>query len=190
MSASSTALAGLGNIRQLGYVVENIDRSIAAWTAQLAVGPWLIIRNVPLQTTSRGLPSVPLIDCAFAYRGEIQIELIQQKNDAASPYRAWIEQGRYGLHHTAFLVEQIGQRVEQLQHAGLTMACDINMPTGGRYVYFDSPVPGEQTSIELLEATPAMMQMFEQGMAGAAAWDGSGQPVVIDFAAMTRSARS
>ncbi|MGH8460998.1 MAG: VOC family protein [Stenotrophobium sp.] len=186
MNANQHPGARLGHIRQLGYIVEDVDGAVAAWSTRLKVGPWLIIRNVPLQAVYRGLSSVPVIDCAFAYRGEMQIELIQQKNDAASPYRAFIEQGRYGLHHTAFLSEQIADDVKRLQQAGLTLACDINMPTGGRYVYFDAAVPGEQTYIELLELTPALKQMFEQGMPAAASWDGRGAPTVIDFAAMAQ----
>lgn len=178
--------ASLGSIRQLGYVAEDLDRAVEAWMAQLGVGPWTIIRNIPLHSVYRGQPSTPLIDIALSYRGDMQIELIQQRNDAPSPYRPFIEQRRYGLHHTAFLSERINEDVQRLESSGLTLACDINMPTGGRYVYFASPVPGEQTFIELLEATPMMKQMFEQGIPASAAWDGGGKPVVIDFAAMSR----
>lgn len=184
MQSNRNFCASLSRVRQLGYVVENIDRAVEAWTTRLGVGPWTIIRNIPLHSVYRGAPSRPLIDIALSYRGEVQIELIQQTNDAASPYRSFIQRGQYGLHHTAFLSEQIGDDVERLQQNGLALVCDINMPTGGRYVYFQSPVPGEQTFIELLEATPVMKQMFEQGMPAAASWDGQGQPTVIDFAAM------
>jgi len=182
---SSTAF--LGPIRQLGYVVEKLDHAVEAWTARLGVGPWTIIRNIVLQSEYRGAPSQPLIDIALSYRGEMQIELIQQKNGAASPYRPFIDDGRYGLHHTAFLSEPIDEDVSRLRQAGLTLECDIKMPTGGRYVYFQSPVPSEQTYIELLEATPMMKQMFEQGIAASANWDGRAQSTVIDFAAERRT---
>jgi hypothetical protein len=130
-----------------------------------------------------------MIDIALAYRGDMQIELIQQKDLSASPYRLFIERRQFGLHHTAFVSEQIDADVEKLQNGGLVLACDINMPGGGRYVYFQSPVPGEQSFIELLEATPMMKQMFEQGIALARKWDGSGKPVVMDFAAMGHTAK-
>lgn len=179
----------LGPIRQLGYVVENLDHAVQAWSATLGIGPWTIIRNIPLHSIYCGRSSRPLIDIALGYRGEMQIELIKQNNHAPSPYRPFIERGQYGLHHTAYVSEQIDEDVQQLQQAGLALVCDINMPTGGRYVYFQSPVPGERTFIELLEATPAMQQMFEQGIAAAAAWDGRTPPAVIDFASMAQTAR-
>lgn len=172
-----------GSIRQLGYVVENVDAAIAAWSG-LGIGPWAVIRNVPLASVYRGKPSTPRIDVAFGYRGDVQLELIQQTNDAASPYRAWIEKRQFGLHHTAWLSSSIGADVQRLRDAGLELICDINMPTGGRYVYFAPPVAGEQTIIELLEATPALQQMFAQGIAAAANWDGHSAPTVIDFAAL------
>ena len=181
--------ARLGTIRQLGYVVENLDRAVEAWSAGLGVGPWTVIRNIPLHSSYRGAPSQPLIDIALGYRGGMQIELIKQNNDAPSPYRSFIERGQYGLHHTAFISEQIDEDARLLQRAGLSLVCDINMPTGGRYVYFQSPVPGERTFIELLEATPAMRQMFEQGIAATAGWDGHSPPTVIDFATMAQAGR-
>jgi methylmalonyl-CoA/ethylmalonyl-CoA epimerase len=157
--------------------------SATSWS--LGVGPWTIIRNIPLRCVYRGAASVPLIDIALGYRGAMQIELIQQKNDAPSPYRPYIERGEYGLHHTAFLSAQIGEDVRRAQAAGLELVCDINMPNGGRYVYFDAAVPGERGLIELLEASPVMLGMFEQGMRAAAEWKGEGTPAVIDFAALS-----
>jgi hypothetical protein len=175
-----------GNIRQLGYVVRDLGVAVETWTHQLRVGPWTIIRNIPLESVYRGEPSVPLIDIALGYRGDMQIELIEQRNEAPSPYRPYIERGHYGLHHTAFLSEHIDADVRSAEAAGLRVVCDIRMPMGGRYVYLQSPGLGSELYIEFLEATPTLQQMFAQGIAAAAAWDGSGEPVVIDFAAMRR----
>jgi len=184
MKASASVPRGFGAVRQLGYIVENLEASVQAWSEQLGVGPWTIIRNVPLHSVYRGQPSTPLIDLALSYRGDVQVELIQQLNDAPSPYRAYIEQGRYGLHHTAFLCEQIEADVQRAEAQGLQVVCDIRMPTGGRYVYLQSPQLGEHLFIELLEATPQVLGMFAEGSAAAAAWNGRGGPTVIDFAAM------
>lgn len=173
-----------GPIRQLGYVVQDLDAAVTAWTRHLGVGPWTIIRNVSLQSLYRGAASTPLIDIALSYRGEMQIELIRQRNDAPSPYRPWIEKGHYGLHHTAFLSEHIDEDVQRAESQGLEVVCDIRMPSGGRYVYLQSADLGPDIYIEFLEATPMMRQMFEAGIPAAAQWDGSGEPTVIDFAAM------
>jgi hypothetical protein len=173
-----------GDIRQLGYVVRDLAPAVDAWSRELRVGPWTIIRNVALRSVYRGEPSEPLIDIALGHRGQMQIELIEQRNDAPSPYRPFIDRDHYGLHHTAFLSERIDADVARAEAAGLHVACDIRMPMGGRYVYFQSDGLGPGLYIELLEATPMLRRMFSDGIAAAAAWDGRGEPVVIDFAAM------
>jgi hypothetical protein len=175
-----------GDIRQLGYVVRDLGLAVEAWTRQLRIGPWTIIRNITLQSVYRGEPSLPLIDIALGYRGDMQIELIEQRNEAPSPYRPYIERGHYGLHHTAFLSERIDADVRSAEGAGMQVVCDIRMPMGGRYVYLQSAGLGSDLYVEFLEATPMLRQMFAQGIAAAAAWDGSGEPVVIDFGAMGR----
>ena len=177
MAAAAPAVAvgmmsgTFGDIRQLGYVVQDLGRAVETWTTQLGVGPWTIIRNITLKSV---------------YRGEMQIELIEQRNEAPSPYRPYIERGHYGLHHTAFLSEQIDADVTRAEVAGLRVVCDIRMPMGGRYVYLQSAGLGSQLYVEFLEATPMLRQMFAQGIAAAATWDGSGEPAVIDFAALDR----
>src|SRR5882757_10225347 len=103
MNAKHGPSARLGPIRQLGYVVENLDHAVQAWSAALGIGPWTIIRNVPLHSIYCGRSSQPLIDIALGYSGEMQIELIKQNNHAPSPYRPFIERGQYGLHHTAYV---------------------------------------------------------------------------------------
>jgi methylmalonyl-CoA/ethylmalonyl-CoA epimerase len=185
MTTSMSNVRFPGTVRQLGHVVADLDASVAAWTTKLGVGPWTIMRNIPLQSVYLGKPTVPVIDIALSYRGDVQIELIQQKNDAASPYRTYIDRGQFGLHHIAFVCERIDDDVAQAQRQRLELVFEINMPGGGRYVYFKSPVPGEQTFVEFLEATGTIKQMFEHGVPAAAAWDGTGAPTVIDFAAMT-----
>ena len=172
-------MARLGPVRQLGYLVENLDQAIAAWERQLAVGPWLIMRNISLDCTFRGAASQPCIDIAMAWRGEQQIELIQQRDESASPYLAHRQRGQFGLHHIAFLSADIAADTTMLQAAGLKLACDIRMPGAGRYVYFDSPVAGETSYIELLEATTMMRAMFADGINEAARWQG--EPANLNF---------
>ncbi len=186
----TTALKEWGPVRQLGYVVENLDKAVEAWTEHLGVGPWMIMRNIELHSVFRGVPSRPTIDLALSYRGEVQIELIHQTNTANSPYRAFYDKGHYGLHHIAFLVEDIDGAVASGQAAGLKVACDINMPAGGgHYVYFDSAVPGEQTYIELLQASGMMKQMFAAGMQSAREFQGEGKPMEFNMGPLMRVMR-
>ncbi len=164
MQNQTTLTAHFGGIRQLGYVVADLDASLAEWRRK-GIGPWTIMRNVCLNAVYRGASSRPLIDIALAYCGDVQIELIQQRNDAPSPYRARIQAQRYGLHHIAFLCANIGADVRRAESLGWQLVCDIRMPGSGRYVYLQSPRFGDDFHIEFLEASPVMRRIFAVGMA-------------------------
>lgn len=153
----SELIEGFGRVRQLGHVVADIDESIAEWT-ELGVGPWMLMRRVPLNAVYLGEPSVPIIDVALSYRGDVQIELIRQHNDAPSPYLQTVQQGAFCLHHRACLVNDIDRVVEQALQRGLQMVCDIHM-VGSRYVYLKD---GDQF-IELLPNSLMMRGMFATG---------------------------
>jgi len=159
-----------GAIRQLGYLVENIEVAVDAWMDSLHVGPWTIIKNVPLACTYLGRPSQPVIDIALSYRGDIQIELIQQINEEPSPYTSYFQQKKFGLHHTAYISDDISGTLQQAENLGHRIVCDINMPGSGRYVYTQVDALGEDVFIEFLEATPTMLKMFQQGVPAAAQW--------------------
>ena len=169
-------IEGLGPVRQLGHVVEDIPNSIKQWEGQ-GVGPWLWMRNVRLNSVYRGVPSRPLIDVALSYRGDVQIELIQPRDDAPSPYRETALSGQWGLHHHAWLCRDIHQTVDRLQGGGLEMVCDIHM-MGSRYVYMQT-TSGEY--VELLPASPMMRAMFARGIAVSRRWKGKGDPVILDI---------
>jgi Glyoxalase/Bleomycin resistance protein/Dioxygenase superfamily len=173
---------GFGPIRQLGYLAVDLDAAIEAWMRDLAVGPWTKLVNIALPATYRGEPTTVGMEIALAYRGDLQIELIRQTDDAPSPYRDWIRRGRFGLHHVAHLSTAIEADVARATSAGLGVVFDIRMPAGGRYVYLQSPALGDDVFVELLEATPVMRDMFEGGMAAAAAWDGTPEVAVVDLA--------
>lgn len=168
-----------GPVRQLGHVVEDIRGSIDAWQDE-GVGPWLWMRNVRLNCEYKGQPSRPLIDVALSYRGEMQIELIQQHNDAPSPYLQTRNRREFGLHHRAFLCENIDRCVQQAEAQGLKILCDIRM-VGSRYVYLQVGDDSQAEFIELLPASFMMKRMIRRGVARAARWQGQGTAVEVNM---------
>lgn len=177
----SDAATNFGSIRQLGYLVENIESAVELWMDTQFIGPWTIIKNVPLNCVYHGEPSQPIIHIALAYRGDVQIELIQQLDREPSPYLRYIERKQFCLHHTAYLCDDINAAVAKAESAGHNVVCDINMPDGGRYVYTQVDGLGEDVFIEFLEATDRMKHMFTAGIVAAENWTGDKQVAVFDF---------
>lgn len=134
----------LGTETQLGFVVRDLDRAVRHWTQVLGVGPFLFLENgtgrPPAPSLFRGEPQVIELRLAFAYMGEVQIELIEQVNDAASPYREFLAAGREGLQHLGYAVPDFARA-----HAGLLTAGyspELEIPIAGqteRITYFRAP---------------------------------------------------
>lgn len=75
----------LGNVRQNGYVVRDMGAALKHWTEVLGVGPFYYIEQVQMDVfTFRGEPSEIDVSIALGNSGDLQIELICQRNDAPS----------------------------------------------------------------------------------------------------------
>ena len=72
----------LGEIRQLGYVVHDIEAAMDYWSRTLGVGPWFYNPKVPIENYRyRGESHQPHNSVALANSGFVQVELIQTRND-------------------------------------------------------------------------------------------------------------
>ena len=92
-----------GPIRQNGYVVRDIEAAMKHWIEVLQVGPWFYIERVQTDWfRHRGQDSAVEMSIALANAGDLQIELIQQRNDGPSMYKEFLDSGREGLQHVAF----------------------------------------------------------------------------------------
>ncbi|MDX2155302.1 MAG: VOC family protein [Hyphomicrobiaceae bacterium] len=91
-----------GEVRQLGYVVRDIEAAMKHWVEVLGVGPWFYVDRLPVRHFAyRGRPSDPHVSIALANSGRVQIELIQQRNDAPSMYLDFLASGPEGLQHVS-----------------------------------------------------------------------------------------
>lgn len=142
-----------GAIRQIAYVVEDIDAAIASWHKQLGIGPFARCRNVkPLEGSKyRGAESHGVeIHLAFAYIGDIQLELIQPLGDTSSIYKEAVDRGIHSLHHYGFLVEDFAASYRHAMENGFTPIVDAGVPGIVQMSYVESTeIPG--LILELIE---------------------------------------
>ena len=77
----------LNTIRQLGYVVSNLEESLKYWIEILGVGPFFMIEHCALrEQIYRGRHSAVDVDIALGNSGDVQIELIFQHNRTSYRY--------------------------------------------------------------------------------------------------------
>ncbi|QBQ97173.1 VOC family protein [Paraburkholderia pallida] len=169
--------ARFGTIDQIGYLVSDLDQSIERWLTQLGVGPWMVFRNVTLQGHYLNQPVTVTMNVGLAYQGDTQIELIQATNNSASPYRDAQGQPILGMHHVAWVVDDIDAAIKLMTVDGLQMVFEASNPAT-RVAYFeDASEPGVR--YEVIHGA-GMREMIQQGIAAARDWDGTNPIHVID----------
>lgn len=164
----------LGEIRQAGYVVHDIEAAMDYWSRVLGVGPWFYRERVPIVNYRyRGVPYEPHNSVALANSGPLQVELIQTRNEVPSMYRDFLRAGRTGLQHVAYWTENFDADLERLQRRGFEPVMSGEVGERGRFVYFDTEFhPG--SVIELSEVAGPKGKMFRMIREASQSWDGSG----------------
>ena len=162
----------LGEIRQLGYVVKDIEAAMDHWSRVLGVGPWFYNPRVPIVNYRyRGESHEPHNSVALANSGFVQVELIQTRNDVPSMYRDFMNAGRTGLQHVAYWTEQYDADLARLTAQGFKPVMSGEVGERGRFVYFDTEYhPG--AVIELSEVAGPKGKMFRMIREASEGWDG------------------
>lgn len=162
-----------GRIRQNGYVVRDIESAMAHWTQRLGVGPFFYVERAPIDDfTYMGERSDLEVSIALANSGGLQIELIQQRNEAPSMYRDFLAAGREGLQHVAYWSEEMDAELERAAALGYRVGQSGSVGANGRFVYFTTEGhPG--TVVELSEVCGAKGALFRHIADAAAGWDGT-----------------
>jgi len=163
-----------GAVRQNGYVVRDIQAAMNHWLEVMGVGPWFYIDRVETDYfRHRDLESAVEMSIALANSGDLQIELIQQRNDAPSMYKEFLDAGREGLQHLAYwttdyqaLYDRAGALGYRVGHEGRIGG------EQGRFAYFDTEAhPG--TVIEISDISGGKGRFFQHIRKAAVGWDGS-----------------
>jgi hypothetical protein len=147
------------------------------WTEVLGVGPFFYFERAPIQNFRyRCGPSGLIVSIALANSGPLQVELIQQRNDAPSMYRDFLDAGHEGLQHIAYWTQQFDAEMERLSVSGYRVgqSGEAGGPDG-RFVYLETEAhPG--TVVEFSEISGPKGRFFEMIAMAAREWDGT-QPV-------------
>lgn len=130
----------LDKIEHIGIAVKDIDAGIKMYE-QLLGGQCYKIEVVE----SEGVKT------AFFMIGESKIELLQATNET-SPIAKFIEKKGEGIHHIAYAVTNIEDKIKSLQADGFTMIHDVPKPgADGKKIAFLHPKSSGGVLVELCE---------------------------------------
>jgi hypothetical protein len=157
-----------GVIKQIAYVVDDLDAAIARWVEVVGAGPFFRIDGARIADVRYGGEQVEAdVSLAMGNSGGVQIELIAPRGAMPSIYR---EQTR-GVHHLAYLARDFDGEAKRLTELGHPVAWALTLPGVCRVNYHDTlAIFGH--FIEVWESTDAMRGLLEMVEAASLDWDG------------------
>lgn len=164
-----------GPVRQMGYVVRDIESAMRNWTTAMHIGPFYCVDRLPVIDVSyHGKASSPRVSLALAYSGDMQIELIQQHDRTPSSYTDFLASGREGLHHIGFFTENYDLDLQRAVEAGLHVEQSAVMgDPAGKSAYFSSN-GHSGPMLRLVAFNAANKELYRMVRTEAERWDGSG----------------
>ncbi len=109
-------------VDQLGFVVEDVDKTVKSYYALFGIGDWKIYTyGKPLLSfmNYRGKPVDYKARIALSYLGETRIELIQNL-EGKTVYTEFIDKHGYGLQHLGIYVADIETALREARSAGVS----------------------------------------------------------------------
>lgn len=163
-----------GPIRQTAYLVADIEELMSYWSKILGVGPFFYLKDH--QATGslfRGQPTDMRISLAFAQSGALQIELVQQLNDAPSLFKEARDAGKQGLHHLAFWTTEFDSDVGNYRNQGYKVVQTGGMSGPNNRNVFIERAGEDPIAIEISEISGTKGEFFKRIARAADGWDGS-----------------
>lgn len=167
-----------GATRQVAMVVRDIDVAIATMIDKLGIGPFFILREItPEDYRYKGETCpAPVISLAFAFSGDLNIELIEQHNDAPSAYRDFLSQRGEGVQHFSSWTSR-PEEFDALRGGAIAAGYAIvheGRVGNNRFAYVDTIDPVFGMCFELAEGlTPDLAPIVERMREIAQDWDGT-----------------
>lgn len=164
-----------GPVMQLGYIVENIEKTALTWVEQVGAGPFYLLDSVTLDHYQfRGTESKLELALGFGYWNEMQIELIHPLSKEDSLYTHALRDAPGQLNHMATLVTDLEAALDENKLRDKVVQAG-GMPDDQRFVYLERYLPGG-FHLELLQAPQSTLGFFDMMQTVARHWQG-GKPV-------------
>jgi 4-hydroxyphenylpyruvate dioxygenase-like putative hemolysin len=144
-------LLGNNKMVQVGIIVRNIEKTAAEYAAFFGIEkPEARLTDAYEKTQAeyKGRPTHARAKLAFMNFGSLQVELIEP-DENPSTWREFLDKHGEGVHHVAFVIDGMAQKVDALSSRGFPLD-QKGEYTGGRYAYIDTR-DSLKTIVELLE---------------------------------------
>lgn len=157
-------------IHHLGYAVDNLEEAILDAARTLGAGPFFLIKNIPLTSTSSGEPAVFAHSSAFGQWGETALEFMQIEHCEPQQVADAMRQPTPALNHIAYAAPSLGTARDALTDLGLPPFLQSQLGDIEFSMHNARAVCGH--NIELHDDNPSFRAFWGQIRAASIGWDG------------------
>jgi catechol 2,3-dioxygenase-like lactoylglutathione lyase family enzyme len=157
---------------QVAFVVEDLESACNYWREMYGVDGWSVwsdLANGQVDKTYYGQPEDLQFSCAYAFVGDVLIELCHH-DGGRSVYKDWLNTRGPGLNHIGFRLrdgDDFEEAADVFLKRGARFAMGAVMPNTGRFAYFDT-VGEIGVFTEIYYCVPMVLEIFERMKRGEA----------------------
>lgn len=161
----------LGAPVQIAYAVPDAREAAQVWVDRFGAGPFFVADHIAVSdVVYRGAPGMFDHTSAYGQWGHLMVELVQDHSNGPSPVRELYAPDESGLHHLAYLVDDLDRATGRLVGEGLTLA--MSARAGSTRFHFIDAVSTTGHFLELYEPSPSLVGFYDLVRAAAEQWDG------------------
>ncbi len=165
-------VAGLARPVQIAYAVTDLEAAVADFSHRLGAGPFFVLEHIELAAVRyRGKPGAFDHSSAYGQWGEVMLELVRDHTPGPSAVKDVLGPRATGLHHLAFLVDNLEAASKQLTQRGWPEAMWARTATGVEFVFADATADLGHM-IELYEPSADLLGFYAMVRGAARDWDG------------------
>ena len=151
---------------QVAYAVANVRAAADRWAAQ-GIGPFFVREHITVANVRlRGVPATFDHSSAFAWWGDVMVELIHQHDGGPEPIV-----GSSGVHHMAHFVDDFSIATDTLTSAGYAEV--LYAEAGATRFAFHDATDERSHLIEIYERSDALGGFYDMVRDASIGWNGS-----------------
>lgn len=160
----------LGPIRQIGFVVADVEDAARDWTGRFGIGPWRIKHGIRFTGLRYGDRPIDIeVSIATSYSERSEVKLVAQTEGPASMYSDHLTEQGPGAQHVCFYPSDYTAACHLFATSGATLVMR-GMIGDREFSYFDD---GHGQVVELVDIEAAALTARGERIEAARHWDGS-----------------
>jgi len=164
--------AGLEKPVQIAYGVADLEAAVARFSQRFGAGPFFVMEHIPLaEVRYRGSAGSFDHSSAYGQWGDVMVELVKDHTIGPSPVRDILGERSEGLHHLAYMVEDLHGTIAALSDCGWPEAMWARTGSGVEFAFCDASADLGHM-IELYEPSEGLLGFYRMVREAADGWDG------------------